>query len=200
MKYTRTIGCQSSQVQQVMLLKSLLAIVGDRKDSENIWVYEENESCDVLIIDYDDQDTPLKSSVSRSNAVVPMSRDEDRLKDHSLSLLKPLRSREIVVLLDALDKKLAKNTPEKSPNISKKEVAVMEGESNFAKEDDNLRKILEILKKRSAELVRVDFDNVHIFIDGKNGRFFLGSGFCFKKQEAAHQSMSVKKILTQPKK
>lgn len=185
MKVTRTMGCQSNQEQQIMLLKSLLAIVGDRKDSENIWIFAEKSPFDAVIIDLDDSEHSQKTKGSTELHAIGMSRNEALLKDSHISITKPLRSRDLVVLLDTLDKKLGEShsgnackveeISESSGSVFQKDAPVFEGS------DNRLKQIFDFLKGKSDNIVRVNFDDLHIYIDAKNGRFFLCSGFCYKQ-------------------
>lgn len=183
MKHARRMGCQSSQDQQIMLLKSLLAIVGDRKDSENIWAFADVGPYDAMIVDYDGRDDRhVDACASVCQVQVPMSRDEALLYGQELFLSKPLRSRDLVMLLDSLDKKVSRNNALAKPdnNFNRPDQAFSQS-IDLVSGDGKLKKIMGVIKNKSPDYVRVDFDGAFAVIDAVNDQIFLEKDFNFSR-------------------
>lgn len=170
-KNARIIGCVSSQPQQVMLLKSLLSIAGDRADSDNVWTYSDSGHRDAVVMDLDDGAHEGFPQEVDGDVVVVMSRDLAILKDRPFALQKPLRSRDIVHLLEVLDQHFggtAEPTPVQAPALA----GVKHG-------DDRLNAILALLRRKDGHILLLDFGGEQAYLDVKNQKIFLDKEFPF---------------------
>lgn len=101
------VSCVSSQEQQKMLLRSLLGIVGNRRDSGVVWSYADEGPGDVIFVDYDDAGGVEIAHSMKDTIVVAFSRDPARTSSEGFNLHKPLRSKDLIDLLDRLGTRLA---------------------------------------------------------------------------------------------
>lgn len=170
-KNARLIGCVSSQPQQVLLLKSLLNIAGDRADSGNVWAYSESGHCDAMVMDLDDGSRQVSSQDIDSDVVVAMSRDLAILQGQPFSLHKPLRSRDIVHLLEVLDQHFQEgvNRGDSVKRLSEEVIY----------RDQRLDAILSLLRRKSENILLLDFGGPQAYLDIKNQKIFLEKDFPF---------------------
>lgn len=168
-KNARVIGCVSSQPQQVMLLKSLLSIAGDRAESGNVWTYSDSGHLDAVVMDFDDGDRSRLLKNMDSDVMVAMSRDLAILGGQPFSLHKPLRSRDIVHLLEMLDQHFDAGfqSAPKPDSVAGEEVL----------RDERLNAILALLRRKSGRFLLLDFGVAGAFIDIKSQRVFLDHDF-----------------------
>lgn len=168
-KNARVIGCVSSQPQQVMLLKSLLNIAGDRAESGNIWTYSDSGHLDAVVMDFDDGSSRESSRDLDSDVMVAMSRDLAILSGQQFALHKPLRSRDVVHLLELLDQHFDGG----AMHAQQPESAVAEG----MQRDERLNAILALLRRKNGRFLLLDFGVAGAFIDIQSQKVFLEHDF-----------------------
>lgn len=166
-KIARHIGCVSSQPQQVMLLKSLLSIAGDRADSDNIWMYSDSGHRDAIVMDLDDE---CQEDVV-GDVVVAMSRDVAALDGRKFTLQKPLRSKDVVHLLELLDRHIGE-----SAETGK---SLIDDEADSTQGDYGLDAILALSRRNDGNVLLIDFDGARAFLDVRKQRIFLDGDFSF---------------------
>lgn len=169
-KNARHIGCVSNQPQQVMLLKSLLSIAGDRAESGNVWTYSDSGHRDAVVMDLDDETHEGLSPDVDGDVVIAMSRDLAILKGRQFALLKPLRSKDIVHLLEILDQHF-EDSGAAAPAMNLPASAVRHG-------DDRLDAILALARRKDGMLL-LDFGGPQIYLDIRKQKVFLDKEFPF---------------------
>lgn len=170
-KNARHIGCISSQPQQVLLLKSLLSIAGDRADSGNVWTYSDSGHRDAVVMDLDDEAQEGIPQGVDGDVVIAMSRDLAILKGRQFALQKPLRSKDIVHLLEVLDQHFVASA-EASPALASSSTGVRHG-------DDRLDTILALSRRKDGHILLLDFGGEQAYLDIKNQKIFLDKDFPF---------------------
>lgn len=170
-KNARHIGCVSNQPQQVLLLKSLLTIAGDRAESDNVWTYSDSGHRDAVVMDLDDDGHAVSPQDVDSDVVVAMSRDLAALEGQPFALQKPLRSKDIVHLLELLDKHLGGSAaPTASVDMSA---------SGYRHGDERLQAILALARRKDGKTLLLDFGGPQAYLDIKKQRVFLDKEFPF---------------------
>lgn len=178
-KHTRLVGCMSSNDQQVMLLKSLLSIVGNRQESQSVWVYAEDDHMDAVVVDLDDEGNATVGEDKDGAIVIFMSRDPARISQHKFPLPKPLRSKELLHLLDSLDEHLGNGSTLPQPVSSR---------ATKAQASMNpLDVIASALADSHAKFLHAEFDGAPINIDTVRKRVYLGAGFSYAKATACQR-------------
>lgn len=172
-KNARLIGCVSRQPQQVLLLKSLLSIAGDRADSGNVWTYSDSGHCDAMVMDLDDGSQGDSVQDVDSDVVVAMSRDLAILNGRKFSLQKPLRSRDIVHLLEVLDQHFEEGMASSAVKSS------VDAPAEVIQRDHRLEAILVLLRRKSGNVLLLDFGGPQAYLDIKNQKIFLEKDFPF---------------------
>lgn len=169
-KNARHIGCVSNQPQQVLLLKSLLSIAGDRADSSNVWTYSDTGHRDAVVMDLDDAVPPASSQEIDGDVVIAMSRDLAILKGQQFALQKPLRSKDIVHLLEILDQHFG-NSAGAAPSTAP--------HSASGKSDDRLDAIFALSRRKDGHILLLDFGGPQVYLDTSNQKIFLDKEFPF---------------------
>ncbi|MGH8493995.1 MAG: hypothetical protein ACRERR_12970 [Moraxellaceae bacterium] len=154
-----------------MLLKSLLSIAGDRADSGNVWTYSDTGHRDAVVMDLDDGTCAEVPREIDGDVVVVMSRDLAILKGRPFALQKPLRSRDIVHLLEILDEHFG-GAAEAGAARTVSPSAVMH-------RDERLDAILALLRRKDRHTLLLDFGGAHAYLDVKNQKIFLDKEFPF---------------------
>lgn len=165
-KNARVIGCVSSQPQQVMLLKSLLSIAGDRADSGNVWTYSDSGHLDAVVMDFDDGSSKASPGDLDSDVMVAMSRDLAILSGQEFSLHKPLRSRDVVHLLELLDQ-----------HFDAGAMPVQKPQPIAVERDERLNAILALLRRKNGRFLLLDFGVAGAFIDIQSQKVYLEHDF-----------------------
>jgi hypothetical protein len=170
-KNARHIGCVSNQPQQVLLLKSLLSIAGDRADSDNVWTYSDSGYRDAVVMDLDDEDTEGSPRAVDGNVVIAMSRDLAILKGRPFALQKPLRSKDIVHLLEVLDQHF-EGAAQTAPSLAASSPGARHG-------DDRLDAILALSRRKDGHILFLDFGGPQAYLDIKRQKIFIDKEFPF---------------------
>jgi hypothetical protein len=176
-KNARHIGCVSSQPQQVLLLKSLLSIAGDRADSGNVWIYSDSGHRDAVVMDLDDGiEAPYPDDID-VDVVIAMSRNVDALEGRQFFLQKPLRSKDIVNLLELLDRHLGQvsvTAEARSPAPATASPATEEVGTG------GLDTILAQSRRADVDAVSFSFDEHRACLDVKARKLLLDKEFSFR--------------------
>lgn len=170
-KNARHIGCVSNQPQQVLLLKSLLSIAGDRAESSNVWTFSDSGHRDAVVMDLDDETQEISSEEIDGDVVIAMSRDLAILKGRPFALQKPLRSKDIVHLLEILDQHF-EDSSETAPSPAPSSSGVRHG-------DDRLDAILALSRRKDGHILHLDFGGPQAYLDIKKQKIFLDKEFPF---------------------
>ena len=153
-----------------MLLKSLFGIVGHRTHANNEWTYTDDDHADVYILDVDDEANRARAKTSRKPVVV-FSRDATLLKGYEFTLLKPLRSRDLLQVLDQLDQRLLNQVSDVN--------GVRNGSTQTARNanTDCLDELFTLLRQYAEHQFSFRFDDERIFIDTNKKRVYFDTGF-----------------------
>lgn len=164
-----------------MLLKSLFGIVGHRTHADNEWTYTDDDHADVCILDFDDDINRLRAKQS-AGLVVGFSRDVALLKGQDFTLLKPLRSRDLLHVLDQLDQHLLKHTAANNPAWSPIAHATRSDDT------DCLDEFFAFLRKYPEHQFSFRFDDERIFVDTRKKRVYFDTGFTYKVAVSGQRS------------
>ncbi|PTQ87897.1 hypothetical protein [Agitococcus lubricus] len=184
-----SISCVSSQEQQIMLLKSLFNIIniGHRNNSLIQWDFLDEGKSDVIIFDYDDN-LPVPD-VFNNRITVGFSRDYQKVKHLPFFLIKPVRSRDLMQLLSALDDCMLgvseSNLP-KIKDVTRPSLAAIQlAQSVYT--TNHLDTILEILRKHPKCTIKVQVESSFIYIDNDRKKVFLPDTFNYANFMSGHE-------------
>lgn len=168
---TYSLTCVSSQVQQQMLLKSLIAIVGLQTQSKTEWTYADEGHADVVIVDYDDN----AQAKYPNSIVVGFSRDSNLINDMPFALHKPLRSRDLLSLLSLLDEHLSTH--------KRKALTHHNTHANNFQDDNNdpLDIIFTLIRNNAQTLSSLHFNEQVAYLDPLKKKVFLPHDFTYQR-------------------
>ncbi len=168
-----SVTCISSQEQQKMLVKSLITILGIQTHSKTEWHYLEEGDADIIIIDYDDgKYTPntQKSNTQNKHVVsVAFSRDTNRLEGQRFSLQKPLRSRDLLTMLTAIDEHLTEKIA----------ISQRQHPSRDTENDDPLDIIFSLICHNAQTMFSLHFDKQVAYLNPANKKIFISPHFSY---------------------
>lgn len=173
-----SITCVTNQTQQKILLKSLVGIFGHRANSNDEWTYLDEGLADVVIIDYDEmQNRPMEKS--KLGIYVGLSEDYNRIKHLSFTLQKPVRSRDLLHLLNQLDEHMQQQQASPFVQASVTTTAITRTPKPSVREN-HLDTIFSLIKKNPESLLRICLDDQLFYLDGEKKKVFLPANFSYK--------------------
>jgi hypothetical protein len=176
-KYTIRLESNSSHDQLVM--KSILGIIGQRACGN--WSYVEGNS-DVVVVDTDKKYPDIATLKNNNNCQVVVSYSETSryIPQMNFSLSKPIRAKDLLVLLNEIEKVLAGPAQTISSN-SMQAPAVIPSVQKAITSTKVLDQLLALTKQHKDTILEVSLDNQSLYLDNHRKKVFVNGQFVVSK-------------------
>lgn len=172
-----TIRLVSTNTHDQLVMKSLLSIIGQRACKN--WSYaEDNVDADVIVVDVDNEypDIATLQRNNRCHTIVSFSEKSRYVPQMSFSLSKPLRAKDVLVLLGDIERILAPSTFEDLTSKIPEKTSTNSAQKAFTS-SKVLDQLLNATKQYKGAIVEVDLGNQFLYLDNRRKKIFISGLF-----------------------
>ncbi|PTQ90710.1 hypothetical protein [Agitococcus lubricus] len=174
-KYTLRLVSPNPHDQLVM--KSLMGILGQRACKN--WSYaEDNFNADVVIVDVDNEypDITMLQKNNHCHTIVSFSETARYVPQMRFSLSKPLRAKDILVLLSDIERILVIPTPVALTTTIPEKVTTQTVQTRLSY-SGALDQLLRAAKQHQGEIVEVNLGHQFLYLDNRRKKIFVNGVF-----------------------
>lgn len=172
-----TIRLVSNNTHDQLVMKSLMGIIGQRACRN--WSYaEDNSDADVVIVDVDKEypDIATLQKNNRCQTIVSFSQTSRYVPRMSFSLSKPLRAKDLLALLGAIEHTLIPSTTMPSATTMPVKVPT-ESVPKAVTSSKVLDKLLNATKQYKDAIVEIDLGHQLVYLDNRRKKIFVNGSF-----------------------
>lgn len=176
-----TLRLVSTSIHDQLVLKSLLGVISQR--TSRVWSYaEDNVNADVLIVDVD-KDYPDIATLKRANhchAIVSFSETSRYVPQMSFSLHKPLRAKDVLVLLTDIERALPATTSQTLSSPTPAQVSTNSTQKAFTS-SKVLDQLLHATKHYKDAVVEINIGKQRMYFDNRRKKIFVSGALVFSQ-------------------
>lgn len=172
-----TLRLVSSNTHDQLVMKSLMGIIGQRACRN--WSYaEDNSDADVVIVDVDKEypDVTMLQKNNHCHTIVSLSEAARYVPRMSFSLSKPLRAKDVLVLLGDIERTLALPTSVTFASQMPASVATESAKKVFTSAKV-LDQLLDATKQYKGAIVEVNLGQQLLYLDNRRKKIFVNGSF-----------------------
>lgn len=169
-----TLRLVSSNTHDQLVMKSLMGIIGQRACRN--WSYaEDNSNADVVIVDVDKEypDITTLQKINHCHTIVSFSEAARYVPRMSFSLSKPLRAKDVIVLLSDIERTLAPTTL----NFASPAPVATESAKKVFTSAKVLNQLLDATKQYKDAIVEVNLGQQLLYLDNRRKKIFVNGTF-----------------------
>lgn len=170
-----TLRLVSSNTHDQLVMKSLMGIIGQRACRN--WSYaEDNSDADVVIVDVDKEypDVAILQKINHCHTIVSFSEAARYVPRMSFSLSKPLRAKDVLVLLSDIERTLDAPT---ALNFASSASVATESAKKVFTSAKVLDQLLDATKQYKGAIVEVNLGQQLLYLDNRRKKIFVNGTF-----------------------
>lgn len=170
-----TIRLVSNNTHDQLVMKSLMGIIGQRACRN--WSYaEDNSDADVVIVDVDKEypDITTLQKINHCHTIVSFSEAARYVPRMSFSLSKPLRAKDVIVLLSDIERTLDAPT---ALNFASSVPVATESAKKVFTSAKVLNQLLNATKQYKDAIVEIDLGHQLVYLDNRRKKIFVNGSF-----------------------